>query len=80
MTAPATAMSAMPIRNWTGGGDGSGLDQGATCARAGVQDAARAAKAEAEAVRFIVVRHLRSRAGIGPGVTWSLRRSAARRC
>jgi hypothetical protein len=40
MTAPAMTMSAMLIRNWTGGGGGSGLEKGATCARAGVQDIA----------------------------------------
>jgi hypothetical protein len=50
--------SATLIRNWTGNGGGSGADQGATCARAGVEDAARAAKAEA--VRFVMARHLQS--------------------
>jgi hypothetical protein len=48
MTAPAMAMSAMLIRNWTGGGGGSRLEKGATCARAGVQDIAKAISVAAD--------------------------------
>ena len=48
MTALAAAMSAMLTRNRTGGGGGAGLAKGARCARAGVQDVARAMNVAAD--------------------------------